>query len=141
MRHDINERGELKFAGTPAMGHTISGDYINNSTVQNNRFSLDSNSLDPAVLISETQPNSLLVANYNGVVMNKAFATLQYSQKKFGFVGAGGTNPAIAASPFRTRGVTPGITSGLLYAAPFFSALDPETRDNHQFTGSLSYTL
>ncbi|MCU1386265.1 MAG: hypothetical protein JWL71_4962 [Acidobacteria bacterium] len=141
VRHDSNKRGEIKFTGTPAMGHTITGDYTNNSTTQNNRYSLNSNSLDPSVLINETQPNSLFVTNYNGVVMNKAFATLQYSQKKFGFVGAGGTNTAIAASPFRTRGITPGIQSGLLYAAPFFSALDPENRDNHQFTGSLSYTL
>jgi hypothetical protein len=75
------------------------------------------------------------------VLANKYFATLQYSQKKFGFVGAGGTNTAVSASPFRTRGVTPGESSGLLYAAPFFSALDPENRDNKQFTGSLSYTL
>src|SRR4051812_48521741 len=141
VRHDTNKRGEIKFTGTPAMGQTISGDYTNNSTTQGNRYSLNANSLDPSVLITETQPNSLFVANYNGVVLNKAFATLQYSQKKFGFVGAGGTNTAIGASPFRTRGVTPGEAANLLYAAPFFSALDPETRDNHQFTGSLSYTL
>jgi len=141
IRHDTNKRGELKFTGTPASGHTLSADYTNNATTQGNRFSLNANSLDPSVLITETQPNSLFVANYNGVVLNKAFATVQYSQKKFGFVGAGGTNSAIAASPFRTRGVTTGIQAGLLYAAPFFSALDPETRDNHQFTGSLSYTL
>jgi hypothetical protein len=141
IRHDINKRGEIKFTGSPASGQTLSGDYTNNSTAQNNRFSLNSNSLDPSVLINETNPNSLFVVNYNGVVRNKAFATLQYSQKKFGFVGAGGTNTAVSASPFRTRGVTPGEASGLLYAAPFFSALDPENRDNKQFTGSLSYTL
>jgi hypothetical protein len=141
VRHDVNKRGEIKVTGSPAPGQTISGDYTNNSTAQNNRYSLNLNSLDPSVLINETQPNSLFVVNYNGVVKNKAFATLQYSQKKFAFEGAGGTNTAISASPFRTRGVTPGEQSNLLYAAPFFSALDPETRDNKQFTGSLSYTL
>jgi outer membrane receptor protein involved in Fe transport len=141
LRHDVNKRGEVKITGSPASGHTISGDYTNNSTAQNNRFSLNSNSLDPSVLISETQPNSLFVANYNGVVMSKAFASLQYSQKKFGFVGAGGTNTAITASPFMTRGTTPGIAASLHYAAPYFSALDAENRDNKQFTGSLSYTL
>jgi len=26
IRHDVNKRGEIKFTGTPAMGHTISGD-------------------------------------------------------------------------------------------------------------------
>ena len=140
-RSDTNKRGEIKFTGTPASGHTISGDYTNNSTAQNNRFSLNSNSLDPSVMISETQPNSLFVTNYNGVLANKYFATLQYSQKKFGFVGAGGTKTAITDSPFLTRGVTPGESASLNYAAPYFSALDPENRDNKQFTGSLSYTL
>src|SRR5256885_2803261 len=105
LRHDINKRGEIKFTGTPAMGHTISGDYTNNSTAQNNRYSLNANSLDPSTLINETQPNDLFVTNYNGVLANKFFATLQYSQKKFGFVGAGGTDTAIIASPIRTRGV------------------------------------
>ena len=140
IRHDTNKRGELKFTGTPSMGHTISGDYTNNSTEQGNRFSLNSNSLDPSVLVTQTQPNSLFVANYNGVIANKAFATLQYSQKKFGFRG-GNTATAITGSPFLTRGTTPGISSNLHYAAPYFSGLDPEDRNNHQFTGSLSYTL
>jgi hypothetical protein len=139
--NDINKRGELKFTGSPARGQTISLDYTNNSTAQNNRYSLNSNSLDPSVMINETQPNSLFVTNYNGVIANKYFATLQYSQKKFGFVGAGGTDTAITASPIRTRGLTAGEAANLLYAAPFFSALDPENRNNHQFTGSLSYTL
>ena len=141
IRHDTNKRGELKFTGTPASGQSISGDYTNNSTVEENRYSLNANSLDPSVLIDRTLPNNLFVANYNGVLANKYFATLQFSQKKFGFRGAGGTATAIASSPFMTRGVTPGVTSGYLYAAPYFSALDPEDRNNRQFTGSLSYTL
>lgn len=140
IRNDTNKRGEIKFTGSPAQGQTISGDYTNNSTVQGNRFSLNSNSLDPSVLVTQTQPNSLFVANYNGVIMNKAFATVQYSQKKFGFRG-GNTATAITGSPFLTRGTTPGIGANLHYAAPYFSGLDPEDRDNHQFTGSLSYTL
>jgi hypothetical protein len=141
LRHDENKRGELKFTGTPASGHLISGDYTNNSTVQNNRYSLNSNSLDPSTLVTESQPNALFVTNYSGVLAGKYFATVQYSQKTFSFVGAGGTDTAITASPIRTRGVTPGIAPNLLYAAPFFSALDPEERNNRQITGSLSYTL
>jgi hypothetical protein len=140
-RHDINKRAEIKVTGTPAAGHTISGDYTNNSTEQNNRFSLNSNSLDPSVLISETQPNYLFVTNYNGVLASKYFATLQFSQKHFKFENAGGTDTSITASPIRTRGLISGIPSGLQYAAPYFSALDPEERNNRQFTGSLSYTL
>ncbi|HEY7288662.1 MAG TPA: TonB-dependent receptor [Vicinamibacterales bacterium] len=140
LQTNTNKRGEIKFTGTPASGHTISGDYTNNSLEQDNRFSLNSNSLDPSVLIDQTNPNTLFVTNYNGVLARKFFATLQYSQKKFGFRG-GNTNTAITASPIMTRGTTPGISSGLLYGAPYFSGLDPEDRNNHQVTGSLSYTL
>ena len=139
--NDINKRGEIKMTATPWMGQTFSGDYTNNSIVQNGRFSLNSSSLDPSVMINESQPNSLFVINYNGVAMNKFFATVQYSQKKFQFVDAGGTNTAITASPITTRGVTTGIAASLLYGAPYFSALDPESRNNRQVTGSLSYTL
>jgi outer membrane receptor for ferrienterochelin and colicin len=141
-RVDSNKRGELKFTGTPVSGHTISGDYTRNSTLQKDRPSLNASaSLDPSVLVTETIPNSLFVTTYNGLVSRKYFATLQYSQKKFKFVNAGGTKTEIAASPFRTRGVTPGVPASLHYAAPFFSSLDPEERNNKQFTGSMSYTL
>ncbi len=140
-RHDINKRGELKFTGSFASGHTVSADYTNNSLVQTNVFSLNSNSLDPSVLANPSTPNTLFVSNYNGVIARRYFATLQYSQKKNAFENAGGTNTALSASPFRTRGVTPGIAANLLYAAPFFNALDPEQRNNRQFAGSVSRTL
>jgi len=140
-RHDLNKRGELKFTGSPANGHTISGDYTNNSTAQDNIYSLNSNALDPSVLINRTLPNSLFVANYNGILGNKYFANLQYSQKKFAFEGAGGTSTAIKDSPFMTRGLSPGVPGTLHYNAPFFSALDPESRNNHQFSGSVSETI
>jgi len=141
-RNDLNKRGELKFTGSPANGHTISGDYTNNSTEQNNIFSLNANSMDANTLINRQLPNSLFVSNYNGILGNKYFANVQYSQKKFGFRNAGGTSTAIKDSPFRTRGILPGVsTTTLLYNAPFFSALDPEDRNNHQISGSVSETI
>ncbi|MEP7310392.1 MAG: TonB-dependent receptor [Acidobacteriota bacterium] len=140
-RHDINKRGELKFTGSVANGHIVSADYTNNSLVQTNVFSLNSNALDPSALVNPTTPNALFVSNYNGVIAGRYFAMVRYSQKENAFENAGGTNTALSASPFRTRGVTPGIAANLLYAAPFFSALDPEQRNNRQFTGSVSRTL
>jgi hypothetical protein len=80
------------------------------------------------------------VTTYNGVLARKFFTTLQYSQKKQR-LEAGGSKTEITASPFRTRGVAAGVPPSLHYAAPFFSALDPEDRNNKQFTGSVSYTL
>jgi Carboxypeptidase regulatory-like domain len=140
-RHDLNKRGELKFTATPADGHRISGDYTNNSTKRNNGFSLNANSLDSSVLINTETPNSLFVTNYNGVLGKKYFATLQYSQKTLEFLNAGGTSTAIRDSPFLTRGVLSGVPATLHYNAPFFSALDPEQRNNRQFTGSVAYTM
>ena len=140
-RTDVNKRGELKLTATPAAAQTISGDFTSNATLQKNRPSLSAaTALDASTLVTETIPNKLFVTNYNGVVARKYFATLQYSQKKFKFVNAGGTKTGITDSPFRTRGVAPGVPASLHYAAPFFSSLDPEDRNNRQFTGSLSYT-
>jgi len=141
-RVDTNKRGELKLTHTFGGAQTISGDFTSNSTVQHDRPSLNAaSSLDPSVLVTETIPNKLFVTTYNGVLSNKYFATWQYSQKTFEFVNAGGTKTEIAASPFRTRGVVAGVPPSLHYAAPFFSSLDPEQRNNKQFTGSVSYTL
>jgi hypothetical protein len=98
-------------------------------------------SLDPSTLITRQTPNKLFVTTYNGIVAKKFFGMLQYSQKTFQFVNAGGTKTEITASPFRTRGVAAGVPPTLHYAAPFFSSLDPEERNNKQFTGSVSYTL
>ena len=141
-RFDTNKRGELKFTATPFTAQTISGEYTNNATTQKNTASLNAaSSLDPSVLVNLSIPNSLLVTNYNGVLGRRYFAMLQYSQKTYEFLDAGGTKTGITDSPFRTRGVAAGVPASLHYAAPFFSALDPEQRNNRQFTGSLSRTL
>src|SRR6185503_977635 len=98
-RVDTNKRGELKLTHTFGGAQTISGDFTSNSTVQHDRPSLNAaSSLDPSVLVTETIPNKLFVTTYNGVLSNKYFATLQYSQKTFEFVNAGGTKTEIAAS-------------------------------------------
>jgi len=141
-RRDTNKRGEVKLTHTFGTAQTLSGDFTNNATIQKDRPSLNAtSSLDPSVLVTETIPNKLFVTTYNGVLSNKYFGMLQYSQKTFEFVDAGGTQTEIIASPFRTRGVAAGVPGSLHYAAPFFSAFDPEQRNNKQFTGSLSYTL
>ena len=74
------------------------------------------------------------------MLSSQLFATAQFSQKKYGFRGAGGTSTAIIDSPFRTRGGG-GIPASRLYNAPYFDATDPEDRNNQQITGSLSYYL
>jgi hypothetical protein len=98
-------------------------------------------SLDKEVLVTRQTPNRLFVTNYNGVLGSRTYISGQYSHKKFGFRNAGGTSTALADSPFRARGVAPGTTVGQHYHAPFFSALDPEDRNNTQYAGSVTYFL
>ena len=85
-------------------------------------------------------PNKLFVANWNGVLSPRMFATAQVSQKTLGFRNTGGTSTDILDSPFRTRGLN-GIPANQHYHAPFFDSTDPEDRDNLQFAGSLSTLL
>jgi len=139
-RSDTDKRGELKFTGTVAPNQTVQVNYLKDSLEQANFASINANiALDPSVLVNRQTPSHLFAANYNGVLWSKYFATFQYSEKKFGFRNAGGTSTAITDSPFLTGGFT-GIPSGNHYSAPYFSALDPEDRNNRQVTGSLSYT-
>ena len=137
-----NDRYEIKLTGTPVTNHTVYGSFVD---VRENRSNLPSlgaaQSLDTTVLINRQTPNHLFVSSYNGVLGARTLITGQYSQKMFGFRNAGGTSTALFDSPFRTRGNTPGVPNALHYHAPFFSALDPEDRNNQQFTGSASYFL
>jgi len=137
-----NDRYEVKVTGTPRPNHTIQGSFVDNSTEEKDRASINTTvSLDTTVLVTRQTPNKLFVANYSGVLGSRTYVTGQFSQKKFGFRGTGGTSTALFDSPFRARGVAPGTTNGQHYHAPFFSALDPEDRDNTQFAGSASYFL
>jgi hypothetical protein len=137
-----NDRYEIKLTGTPAASHTIQGSYVNNKSQDVNRPSLSlASSIDLTVLVTRQVPNRLFVTNYNGVVGSRTFVTAQYSEKIFGFRNTGGTSTALTDSPFRSRGSLPGTTGALHYHAPFFSALDPEDRNNRQYAGSVAYFL
>jgi hypothetical protein len=138
-----NKRGELKFTGTVSNNQTFQLNYIKNSNDLTNTSGLSANSLlDPRTLVPQETPNSLFVVNYHGLLRAKLFATAQYSQKQFGLRDGGGTSTNILDSPFRTRGLLPGVpNNALFYNAPYFDSNDPEDRNNRQVTGSLAYSL
>ena len=92
-----------------------------------------------ATLVNRHDVNRLWVVNWNGALTSKLFGTFQWSRKDQGIRDAGGTSTVITDSPFLTRGVVAGSVNNRHYNAPFFSANDPEDRNNRQFTGSLSY--
>ena len=135
-----NKRVEVKFTGRPIRNHTVSVSYLNNPVDQTNRNSLNNNTNDLATLINRQTVNQLWVATWNGALSRRLFATFQWSDKDFGFRNAGGTSTILQDSPITSRGwAGSGATVNRHYNAPFFSALDPEDRNNRQFTGSVSY--
>ena len=134
-----NPRYEVKLTGSPRANHTMSAAYISNETAQRNRASINETaSIDPATLVSRTLPNNLFVANYNGVLSSNLFVEAQFSQKKQGFRGTGGTSTDIHDSPFMSLGLT-GLPASRHFNAPYFDSNDPEDRNNRQYTASLSY--
>jgi hypothetical protein len=137
----VNEqRFDMKLTGNIANVHTVQGSFVNTDLEQSGVRGLSSSAVDPAVVITRTIPQKLGVINWNGVLASRFFATAQWSIKRYGFRGSGGTSTAIIDSPFRTRGGG-GIPSNRLYNAPYLDANDPEDRNNQQLTGSLSYFL
>jgi hypothetical protein len=136
-----NKRFELKLTGSPYTGGTVTGTYVSNPINNFNRPSINATmSMDPATLVDRQLPNQLWVFNWNSVVMSKAYATFQYSEKAQGFRNTGGTSTAITDSPFLSRGnFGIGATANRHFNAPYFSANDPEDRNNRQFAGSFSF--
>ena len=94
-----------------------------------------SRSIRPAGDHTDT-PGNLFVANWDGVLANRFFATAQYSRKT-NHPRFGNTSTRLQDSPFLTIGrVSPG---GLHFGPAYFDRTDPEDRDNNQLTGSVSY--
>src|SRR5262249_23276049 len=136
-----NKRFEAKLTGALNANLNFSADFTTSPTDQFNNASLNQAfSLDLNTLVDRNLPNKLFVAHYNGALSSNLFVEAQASFKKFGFRNAGGDSTDIHDSPFRTlgRGVIP---NGRHYHAPFFSSLDPEDRNNNQYSAALSYFL
>jgi len=87
---------------------------------------------DPASLVTRTLPNAYYFTNYRGVLGSGTLLEAQYSQRHFEFQGDGGTSTALTNSPFFS------ISQGVIYHAPYFSALDPEQRNNRQLTAAVT---
>ena len=131
---DDQDRWELKLTGTPRVNQTVQVQYLDRRQ-QSLRPSLPI-TIDPTARDLQDTPGHLLVANWNGVLSNRFFATAQYSQKA-NHPRFGNTSTRLQDSPFLTIGrVSPG---GLHFGAPYFDRNDPEDRDNNQVTGSVSY--
>ena len=114
--------------------HTIQGGYVNNHLELKNEPSFDF-SIDPATLGNQTKPNWYTFVELSRRARQTTSSPRRStSERKFSFVGAGGTSTAIVDSPFIT------LTQDLgLYNARYFDATDPEERNNRQITGNVTY--
>ena len=132
---DENERGELKLTATVAAGHTVQGSALGNPRTQKSQanFAGGLNTIDPFALSDKERPNHLLAINYRGAVTPRLLVDTQYSHEQFSTNSGGGTSTALVDSPFLTLDFTE------QYNAPYFSASDPDRRNNRQLTGSASY--
>jgi outer membrane receptor for ferrienterochelin and colicin len=127
-------RVEGKLTGTITPGHTATFGFLNNSRKLTDTPAFQSLSIDPATLTTQKYPNWYAFANYRGAIRSNFLAEGQFSERRFKFDGAGGTNTNIVESPFFTLTQDEGQ-----YNAPYFDATDPEQRNNRQFTGSVTY--
>ena len=132
VQDDLNKRGEIKLTGTIATNHTLQGGYFNNSRKVSNTSGIFSLVADPDSLVTRSLPNAYYYTNYRGVLGSGALIEAQYSQRHFEFQGDGGTSSTITDSPF----FSPSL--GVVYHAPYFSALDPEQRNNRQLTAAVT---
>ncbi len=129
-----NKREELKVTATPLANQTLQVSYINNATKQS-QPALQAYDIDPHDIINRTLPNYTVGASWRGVLRSNLFAEAQFSTRKFGFQGAGGTSKAMIDSPIWS------LSEPYLYNAPYFDANDPENRNNYQVTGNLAYSV
>jgi hypothetical protein len=131
---DDSQRFEVKITATPWANQTVQGQYTGRRQ-SGVRPSIPI-TIDPHASDRVEQPGRVLVANWQGIVRGRFFATAQYSSKQ-NHPRFGNASTALADSPFLTIGrVAPG---GLHFNAPYFDRTDPEDRDNHQVTGSVAW--
>jgi hypothetical protein len=131
---DDQRRWDLKLTVRPMTNQTAQVQYLDR---RQTKFAPSLPiTIDPTAGDQTSTPGSLLVANWDGVMASRFFATAQYSRKtnhpRFGNASA-----RLQDSPFLTIGrVSPG---GLHFGPAYFDRTDPEDRDNNQLTGSVSY--
>jgi hypothetical protein len=130
IQNDNNKRGEIKLTGTVAQNHTIQGGYLNDPRTRTNDSGLFSFVITPDSLVTRSNPNWYYFTNYKGVLKNNFLVEGQYSERRFEFVGDGGTSTNILDSPVLA------LSCACLYNAPYFDATDGEQRNNRQLTGS-----
>ena len=139
---DTNKRGEIKLTGTAAQGHTIQGGWVNDPRHRTNNSGLQSFVIDPHSEVDRDNPNYYYYTNYKGVLTSSVLVEAQYSQRHFQFLNDGGTSatsgPSVTQADLVQHSPFVATCFCVAYNAPYFSASDPENRNNRQLTGSVT---
>jgi len=136
------ERYEGKLTFSPTANHRFTGSYIDISQEQLTGHGGNLNYLvDLSGLHTRSLPNTLMAANYSGVLTSNFFVEAQYSERSFNFEATGGADPSLA-------GGTPIFdpANGIIYNEPIFcdASLCPDGGDeraSENYLAKASYFL
>lgn len=131
-QHDKSWRWDGKATVTPAPGHTLQGGMAADYLREQDRPSTP-DARDLASLTSPRQRNWYGVAAYRGVAGGAALVESTFVERRFSFSDFGGRATALTDSPFVID-----LLAGGRYNAPFFSAADPEARNNRQWSATIA---
>lgn len=134
------QRYEGKLTFSPTANHRLTGSYIDISQEQlTGHGGLVGYLVDLSGLHTRSLPNTLLAANYSGVLTSNFFVEAQYSERSFEFEPAGGTDPSLA-------GGTPifDFSNVVIYNEPLFCGIcsdGGDTRENRNYLAKANYFL
>jgi hypothetical protein len=133
-REEDRYEGKLTWGVTDA--HTLIGSYMEIDEVQlGTSFGTI---LDLESLYDRETPEELLAVNYSGILTPNLFATAQYSERAFTFVGSGGQSRDLIDGTL----ILDRSTGSSRYHAPTFCGVCPdEERNNENLLAKLSYFL
>ncbi|MEO8197453.1 MAG: TonB-dependent receptor [Thermoanaerobaculia bacterium] len=134
------DRYEGKLTFSPTSNHRFTGSYIDISQKQlAPHGGLATYLVDLSGLATRSLPNTLLAANYSGVLSSSFFVEAQYSERAFNFDPSGGTDPSFS-------GGTPifDFTNGVIYNESIFCGIcadGGDERKNRDYLAKASYFL
>lgn len=134
------DRYEGKLTFSPTSNHRLTGSYIDISQEQLAPHGGLANYLvDLSGLATRSLPNTLLAANYSGVLSSNFFLEAQYSERAFKFEPSGGTDPSFS-------GGTPifDTNNGVIYNESIFCGIcadGGDERKNRDYLAKASYFL
>lgn len=132
-----NTRTELKLTGQITPNHSLMVNYLDNPFSQTNNNQLgvyELRALDPEI----EQEEDFKAARYSGIFSNNLLGEVNWSERRFTFVGFGGSNTDIyAGTPLYQAAGPDGVAN-----APYFCGIcSDEKRDNELLTAKLTYFL